>query len=186
MTYDEYRASMTRNQERFDNNEKNLQLSDEDLAAFKNLSKPLHVIAIAEDWCGDVIDNLPILGRIAKESGTLDVRVFPRDQNLDLMEQYLNQGKFQSIPAIIFFDEDFNEIGRFIERPDSVSERRTAHRKELFEKNPAFGPPGTPPTQLPEDVRVQLTEALAENRAGTKVQDNSEVVRDLRAIVEKA
>src|SRR5437868_1002722 len=89
LTYDAYRAQMTRNTERFDANEQAVALEPGDLAAFKALARPLHVLVLAEDWCGDVIANLPVLGRIAKESGTLDVRVFLRDQNLDIMEQYL-------------------------------------------------------------------------------------------------
>src|SRR6476469_299159 len=89
LTYDAYKAQMTRNQERFQANEQRVLLSDTDLAAFKAYTTPLHVLVLAEDWCGDVIDNLPILGRLAAESGTLDMRVFLRDQNLDLIDQYL-------------------------------------------------------------------------------------------------
>src|SRR5579871_5070485 len=117
LSYQEYRARMTRNQERFDANERNLVIDPADLAAFTRLPRPLTVLVLAEDWCGDVIDNLPILGRLAAESGKLDLRIFPRDENLDLMDQYLNQGQFRSIPTCVFFDDDLNELGRFVERP---------------------------------------------------------------------
>src|ERR1051326_66027 len=60
LTYDEYKAQMTRNQERFVANEEQLALDPADLAVFKNLPQPLNVLVIAEDWCGDVINNLPI------------------------------------------------------------------------------------------------------------------------------
>src|SRR5579883_3082777 len=144
MTYDEFKAQMTRNQDRFIENERQLELDPADIAAFKNLPRPLNVLVIAEDWCGDVIANLPILGRIDRKSGKLHLRVFLRDQNLDLMDQYLNQGQFRSIPVFVFFDAQFNEVGRFIERPASVTERRARQRRDLFAQHPEFGSPDTP------------------------------------------
>jgi len=107
LTYEAFKAQMTRNRERFESNEQTVELSSDDLAFFSRLAQPLHVLVLAEDWCGDVVANLPILGRLAAESGKLDIRVFLRDQNLDLIDQYLNQGKHRSIPVFAFFDDDF-------------------------------------------------------------------------------
>lgn len=183
MTYEQYKAQMTRNQERFAANERELALAPADLAAFQGLPQPLHVLVIAEDWCGDVIDNLPILGRIAQESGKLDLRVFLRDQNLDLIDQYLKEGQFRSIPVFVFFDDAFNEIGRFIERTEIVTEKRAQARRELYAQHPEFGSPETPISQLPEDVRVKLMEELAAQRTVTRAADSQETVRALREIV---
>jgi len=186
LTYEAYKEQMTRNRERFDANERRLELDPADLAAFRHLPRPLHVLVLAEDWCGDVIDNLPILGRLAAESDRLDLRIFLRDQNLDLIDQYLKDGQFRSIPVFVFFDDEFNELGRFIERPDSVSERRARHRQELFAQHPEFGSPEAPVDQLPEDVRAQLMQELTGAREQWKPLENREVVQALRAIVERA
>ena len=183
MTYDQYKAQMTRNRERFEANEKKFQISAADLATFKNLPKPLNVLAIGEDWCGDVIANLPLLGRLAADSGKLNVRVFLRDQNLDLIDQYLNKGQYRSIPVFVFFDDNYRELGRFIERPDSVTELRAQKRLEIYAKHPEFGSPDSPIDQLPEDVRTRLAEAQAAMRDETTPFANSEVVRELKAIV---
>jgi hypothetical protein len=43
------------------------------------------------------------------------MRVFLRDTNPDLMDQYLNQALYRSIQIFAFFDESMKEIGRFIE-----------------------------------------------------------------------
>lgn len=184
MTYDQFKQQMTRNRERLEANEQGVRLRPEDLAAFKSLPQALNVLVLAEDWCGDVIDNLPVLERIAQESGKLTPRIFLRDQNPDLMDQFLNQGQFRSIPVFAFFDERMNPLGHLIERPESVTARRAEQRAQLFAQHPEFGSPETPITQVPEDVRPQLMTALAEQREGTKQQDNQEVVTALRAIVE--
>jgi Thioredoxin len=185
MTYDAYKAQMTRNRERFEANERQVQVDASDLAAFQHLPQPLNVLVLAEDWCGDVIDNLPILGRIATESGRLNLRVFLRDQNLDLIDQYLNRGEFRSIPVFVFFDDQFKEIGRFIERPESVTQRRAEHRRALFAQHPEFGSPDTPITQLPEDVRANVMEAMSAARDETRTADRQDVIRELREIVER-
>lgn len=186
LTYDEYKAQMTRNREPLEANERRIELAPEDRAAFTNLAQPLNVLVLAEDWCGDVIANLPVLGRIATETGKLNIRVFLRDQHLDLMDQYLNEGKYRSIPVLVFFDEQFNELGRFIERPASVTERRSQLRQEMYQQHPEFGSPDTPPDQLPEEVRVQVMQATTAFREALAPFANQEVVRELRAIAERA
>src|SRR6266705_1047215 len=93
LTYDQYKAQMTQNRDRFEANERNVQIEPADLEVFKRLPRSLNVLVTAEDWCGDVIANFPILGRIARDSGKLNIRAFLRDQNLDIVDQYLLRGE---------------------------------------------------------------------------------------------
>ncbi len=183
LTYDAYKAAMTRNRERVEDNEKKVVLDPETVRFFKALPQPINVVVLAEDWCGDVIANLPVLGTLAKAVGTLDVRIFYRDQNLDLINRWLNQGKYQSIPVFAFFDESFRELGLWIERPASVTELRARKRKEIFASDPAFGSPDAPVDQLPEDVRTRLQAELQKMRDETTNFANAEVQRELRELV---
>ncbi|HUX88972.1 MAG TPA: thioredoxin family protein [Chloroflexota bacterium] len=185
LTYEQYKEQMARNRDRLEAAEGGFTPSESDLAAFRGLPKTLNVLAIAEDWCGDVIANLPILGKLAAESGKLNVRIFLRDQNLDLIDQYLKEGKYRSIPVFVFFDDSFQELGHFIERPASVTELRAQKRLELYAQNPDFGSPDSPVDQLPEEVRVRLAQATAQSREETTPWANSEVVRALRKIAER-
>ena len=117
------------------------------------------------------------------EVGTLNVRVFYRDQNTDLIQRWLNQGKFQSIPVFAFFDESFRELGHWIERPDSVTRMRAEKRRAIFERDPSFGSPEAPIDQLPEDVRTRLQGELAKMRDETTNFANAEVLREMRELV---
>jgi hypothetical protein len=182
LTYDAFKDQMTRNRDRLEENEHRVALGADDLAAFRALPRPVKVLVLAEDWCGDVIANLPVLGRLAEESGKLDVRIFLRDQNDDIMQRYLNKGQFKSIPVFVFFDEGFRELGHWIERPASVTEVRAKRRREIFGAHPEFGSPDAPVDQLPEEVRVRLQAELAKMREETAKFANAEVVRELREI----
>ena len=183
LTYDEWKARMTRNREQFDENERTAPVTPDDLAAFRALPRALHVVVLAEDWCGDVVANLPILGRIATETGRLDLRVFLRDQNVDLMDQYLNQGTFRSIPVFAFFDEDFRQLAVFTERPGSVTEMRDRRRREIYASDAAFGSPTDPADRLAPEVRDRLGEAIVAMRKETKPFADREVIRELRELL---
>ncbi len=182
MTYELYYAQMTRNQERFKQQEEQVTITTADLAPFAALPSPLQVLVLAEDWCGDVINGLPILGRIAATTGKLDLRIFLRDQNLDLMDQYLKEGQYRSIPVFAFFDTEFNQVGLFIERPAATTARYQRQREELTAQHPEFGSPETPITQLDEAVRTQLMTAMATLRETSRPEDNQEIIRALQAI----
>lgn len=185
LTYDEYKAQMTRNRDKLEENEAAVRLAADDVAAFRQLNGPIHVVALAEDWCGDVIANLPVIGVLARESGTVDLRIFLRDQHPDLMARWLKEGKYESIPVFAFFDDTFVEIGVFTERPDSVTAERAARRKAIHAADPAFGPADASIDQLPDDVRARLSAAIAKMRADLVPWANDEVVKELRAIVER-
>ncbi|HEY8649034.1 MAG TPA: thioredoxin family protein [Candidatus Limnocylindria bacterium] len=186
LTYDEYKAQMTRNRDKLEANEAAVRLSEEDLTAFRALGGPIHAIALAEDWCGDVIANLPVIGVLARESGTLDLRVFLRDENKDLMARWLNHGRYESIPVFAFFDDRFTEIGVFIERPASVTAERKSRREAIHAADPAFGPADAPIDQLPDDVRSRLSAEIAKMREDLVPWANAEVVKELRTIAERA
>src|ERR1700730_12875506 len=118
LTYDAYKAQMTRNLEQVEQNEKDLELKPEAVQAIRALPKSVNVMALAEDWCGDVIANLPVLGKLAAESdGKLNVRILLRDQEpgTQVMDEHLNKGQFKSIPTLVFLDGEFNELGVWIE-----------------------------------------------------------------------
>jgi Thioredoxin len=189
MTYAAYKAQMTRNREQVEQNEKDVQIKPEDAQAFRNLPQPVNVMALAEDWCGDVVANLPILGRLEQESnGKLSVRIHLRDQEpgATVMSQYLKNGQFKSIPTFIFLDQQFNELGVWIERPESVTKMREQKRLGLYAQHPEWGDPSTPIAELPEDIRAQVQQASAAMRSETKPFANSEVVRELRELVQNA
>lgn len=103
----------------------------EDQSFFENVKrKKLRVIVLTEDWCGDAMLNVPILLRIA-EKAKIDVRILLRDENLDLMDQYLTNGKSRSIPIFIFIDEDGNEVAKWGPRAERVQQFTDEARNKL-------------------------------------------------------
>lgn len=66
------------------------------------------VLVITEDWCGDAMMNLPILKHIS-EALNLEIRVFHRDDDTKLIDQYLTNGKSRAIPIFVFLNDQFEQ-----------------------------------------------------------------------------
>lgn len=66
-------------------------------------------LVLAEAWCGDVAQLLPAIQKIATVSPDISLKILLRDENLDLMDQYLTNGT-QSIPKVICLDADSLEV----------------------------------------------------------------------------
>lgn len=114
MTWDEYMGSIRKNQDLFKVKYEEVEITPEEKAFFSRITKKIYVLALGEDWCPDVYNNLPVMARIAGLNPNIQLRIFPRDQHHDLMHRYLFRGQSQSIPAFGFFDERFQEFDRHV------------------------------------------------------------------------
>ncbi len=178
--------AMTRNRERFEENITNAAVSESDAAYFRSLKRPVHVLVLAEDWCGDVIAGLPVLARLVQEAGAPDVRILFRDQNLDIMDLFLKQGKYRSIPVFVVLDERFNVIGHVIERSPRATAALEKAATEALLSNPEFAPPGTGPFEFDKMTtagREAVSQAMKGARAAHGVEWNQDLIDDLRALV---
>lgn len=136
MTIQEYIDSMKKNKEGMLHIYESFRLpEDEDFFA-KVKAKDLRVIALTEDWCGDAMLNNPILFKLAEKTG-MEVRLLLRDDNLELMDQYLTNGKSRSIPIYIFIDEDGNEVAKWGPRAEKIQQFVDDARQELPPKDAA-------------------------------------------------
>ena len=114
-TWKDYMAQMGDTRAKTEANYANSKLTDEERKFFSGISGVKYVVMLAENWCGDVHRNSPLIAHIVEAMPGAELRVFLRDQNADLRDTFLNNG-YQSIPVVVFFDKDWNEIGRWLER----------------------------------------------------------------------
>jgi hypothetical protein len=111
------------------------------------------------------------MARIAEAAG-MELRIFSRDQNLDIMNEFLNQGKHQSIPAFVFYTQDYRYLARWTERPALANEQMDLVNA-IFQGK-------TAEEALPEYERFQQGEVWANWRRETVRE-----IRDLLASVSR-
>lgn len=85
------------------------------------LQRPVHVVAIAEDWCGDVVRHVPVLQRLADAAPNLKVRFITRGQYPDVFVRFLTNGG-EAIPKLIFLNDRFVECGNWGPMPQECRE----------------------------------------------------------------
>ncbi|OCA82995.1 thioredoxin [Bacillus sp. FJAT-27225] len=122
LTFEEYSEGMEKNKESMLKILEQFELAQPQKSRLESVKeKALRVIALTEDWCGDAMLNNPILMKIA-EAGGMEVRFLLRDQNLELMDQYLTNGTARAIPIYIFIDVNGDEYAVWGPRAQQVQE----------------------------------------------------------------
>ncbi|WP_432404892.1 thioredoxin family protein [Wukongibacter sp. M2B1] len=98
-----------------------IELDDDLLAKIQSIDKEVRVLAFAEIWCPDCVINLPALKKICDLNNFIKMKIVSREGN----EEYLNDHRIDGkpkIPTFLFLDEEFKEIGAFIEIPSIIKQ----------------------------------------------------------------
>jgi Thioredoxin len=136
MTWKDYVSQMGDTRARTEENSNKSKLTDEERKFFSGINQVRYIAMTAENWCGDVHRNSPLIAHIAEAMQGCELRVFLRDQNPELRDALLNNG-YQSIPVVVFFDKDFNEIGRWVERAHAATAKAAVIRAKTLDVAPA-------------------------------------------------
>jgi thioredoxin family protein len=115
-TFDAYAAAAQKNADFWRAVHRTAPVPDDLVRRGHALTGTWRLLVLSEDWCGDAVNTVPIIARFAEQIPHLDLRVLPRDQNLDLMDAHLSSGT-RSIPAVLALDAEFVERGWWGPRP---------------------------------------------------------------------
>ena len=162
LTYAAFLAQALINHDKFDEYYRSSPLSKDDLAFFRRAASVPHgavnILALGEAWCGDVYRELPTVARIAEASG-MNLRIFLRDENPDIMDQFLsNNGKSRAIPVFVFYTREMEYITRFVERPSSAQAQIDSILDDVSSRYNLA--PGTTFTNLPEAGRKEVIDTI--------------------------
>lgn len=118
------------------------------------------ILIISEAWCGDASATVPALIKFFE--GHNEVRIFLRDSDTSLINQFLTDGT-QSIPKVLILDNDFNIKNSWGPRPK--------FGKELLMKFKA-DPEAYPREQFYNDLQIYY----AKNRGKDAIQEIVELL----------
>lgn len=118
-TYDEYLRRVEKNRDLWRSLTQRVRIPEEILDDAKGAGT-WHFLVLSEDWCGDAVNLLPVLARFVAETDGFDLRVLARDENPDLMDDHLTNGRSRSIPVVMLLDEDYVERAWWGPRPEPI------------------------------------------------------------------
>lgn len=115
-TLDAFIESATKNQDFWRGVRRLARVDPQLRARARDIPGTWHLLCLAEDWCGDAVQSLPVVARLIEEAPAIELRVVRRDLNDDLMQAHLTRGT-RSVPVIMVLDGAFRERGWWGPRP---------------------------------------------------------------------
>lgn len=95
----------TLNETRMNRLDKTIHVPDEIKEKISKLKKQHTLLVISEGWCGDAAQIVPVMNKLVAESDKLDLKIVLRDENDELMNDYLTNGA-RSIPKVVLVESD--------------------------------------------------------------------------------
>ena len=139
ISYADYIGQINVNKARFEEYYNNFAVTPEETSALRALAQadggPTKMLVLGEDWCGDVVRGLPVLARLA-EAAQFEMKMFPRDQHHDIMNEFLKNGEWMSIPTAVFYTKDHRYICHWIERPEVADREMVGIEDAIRAENP--------------------------------------------------
>jgi hypothetical protein len=105
------------NRQRMNRLEKTVVLDNAVIDAAQKVNRKMIWLVIAEGWCGDAAQNIPVIEKIAAASANIETRYVLRDENTELIDMFLTNGS-RSVPKLIAVEaETFEVLGTWGARP---------------------------------------------------------------------
>ncbi len=121
------------NNQRMKRLDKQTKLNEVALTKAQKINKEFTWMVLTESWCGDAAQTLPVINKFAEANDKIDLKVVLRDENEELMNQFLTNGS-KSIPKLIVVDKQSKEVvgswgPRSAKAAKMVSDYKLAHGK---------------------------------------------------------
>ena len=101
---------------------KQFMVSDEIKNTLQNTKIKWKWIVLAEAWCGDGAQCIPVIAKISESSPGIELKIILRDENPEIMDAYLTNGG-RAIPILICLNsETHEEIGTWGPRPEGIQQ----------------------------------------------------------------
>lgn len=149
LTYQDYMKSDPSKAENWRAIYDQVSLTDEQKTLIGGFVREMPVLISSGIWCGDCVQQLPLVERIAEANPVIKVRYLDRDEHTDLAEQIKICGGMR-VPVAIFMAEDFEPVSIFGDR--TLTRYRALAAKQLGASCPL---PGAPVPQEELDATLQ-------------------------------
>jgi thiol-disulfide isomerase/thioredoxin len=108
--------------------DKKIKLSETTIERLNNVKKAQTWLLITEGWCGDAAHILPVMNKMSAENENINLKVILRDENPELMNQFLTNGSM-SIPKLVVLDTNDKVVSSWGPRP-SIASKMVVDYKE--------------------------------------------------------
>ena len=126
------------NDQRMKRLDKTIKIDANSELKIKGVDQKITWLVLTESWCGDAAQTIPVMNKVASLNKNISLRLVLRDQNLELMEQFLSNGAM-AIPKLISIDDATgNIIGEWGSRPTIANKMVEDYKGKYGNLSPDF------------------------------------------------
>ena len=118
--------------------DKTVKISEDTINTVKEFGKDITWLVLTESWCGDAAHVMPVMNKIADLNDNIDFKVVLRDENEELMSEFLTNGG-KSIPKLIAIDNTSGDVlNSYGPRPSIATQIVNDYKNEHGALTPEF------------------------------------------------
>ncbi len=187
MRLDQYMMGLERNKENFRANflKATEFFAAEDMVFFRKLQQKINVVALTDDENPDALRDIPIIGRLSVEVGTIKLKLFRRTNTVvtDAVAR-LNDGHV-IVPSMLFFDQSMALLGQFVQRLPELSEEMLRRQAAWIEAHPEIRDVHEPVEKMTPITRTRYNQVIYALAPDQRLLWGRKTVKAWREILER-
>lgn len=128
--YDQFLTDAAANRDLWQAVDRRARVARDTIARARAVPGRWRLLALADDWCGDAVNILPVVAQLSDAVDDLELRIVGRDEVPGLMDRHLTNGG-RAIPVFILLDEAGTCRGWWGPRPTKLQRLFEAEGKSL-------------------------------------------------------
>ena len=118
------------NETRMNRLDKTIHVGKANEQMLNSLRHHYYLLVLAEGWCGDAAQLLPIFNKLANATDKIKLKILFRDENEALMNLFLTNGS-KSIPKVIILEKETMQLkGTWGPRPEGATNLIKSYKRQ--------------------------------------------------------
>ncbi len=131
LTFDEFFAQADRRKAMWADHYGNGVVSEALLDRARRITGTWRILAVAEDWCSDSVNTAPYLALLTEQADGIEMRIIDSEAGREIMETHRTPDGRAATPTILILDEEFTQVGCWVERPADLQTWALENRSKL-------------------------------------------------------
>ncbi|NNF02848.1 MAG: hypothetical protein HKN17_00170 [Rhodothermales bacterium] len=131
MTYEAFLDQAEQRRRRWAQNDAKALIPPDLLTRARSTVGPFYLLAVAVDGCSDSVNTIPYLARLVAEVDGVEMRIVDSRAGREVMLSHRTPDDRPATPTVLVLDEEFREIGAFIERPAELQQWAIGAKESL-------------------------------------------------------
>lgn len=96
-----------------------IEFDQEYIERIENIDRDINILISGELWCADCLINIPVIEKMKRYNDRIHLSIVTKEA---IIESKIKGDTHIKLPSFIVYDENFNELGIFIEHPKKIKE----------------------------------------------------------------